>query len=713
MKTTNTTLTLGSRFGHMYRPLIRNLLVIVFATVALAGGTLIYFDEQIVDSLSGRLIEKSTQITREKLRRPFDIANGALHVALEQVADFDLSEADDRESLYRSLAPFLDAHDFLDSINLADDLGNEFVVIKQRGETLVRQVSVDDSGTARWQRHVDGEVVEQWTRQFDVPPRERPWYQGALQAQPGVHFWTAPYKFLTTKEPGISVSTRRPAGYAEREQFLAFNISLTDISRHTTGLRPTEHGMTFVFGPEGRTIGLPPDPRYADEADLLSAVLTPVKSLGIPAVASAVAAWEERGRTEGSFRFRSPDERAWLAGFSLIVLNETVKVWEATLIPEADFLGSLSRLRNLSLAGIGIVALLVAAVVLGRSMRAVRRQMRAAVAQVERQLGQYHLREKIGSGGNGTVYRARHALLRRPTAIKLMNPEFARSDAARERFEHEVQITSSLSHPNTVAIYDYGQTPDGTLYYAMELLNGSTLEQLVRVTGPLPAGRVIHILEQVAGSLAEAHGRGLIHRDIKPSNAILCERGGLFDVVKVLDFGLVKEIAHTEGDLTHANVLIGTPLYMAPETISQPGKASPQSDLYALGAVGYHLLTARNVFDGGSAVEICAKHLNDPPVPPGQRAGIALAPDLEQLILQCLAKDPAERPAGAREFQDTLLGCRDAGSWSQAHAREWWQSHATAFTAGDAADIEALTNTEMLVDFDHRPLQSTTVSDQS
>ena len=708
MNTSTKTLTLGSRFGQLYRPLIRNLALLVLGTVAIAGATLIYFDERLVESLSGRLMEKSTHTTEQKLKRLFDSASDGLRVALRQIDRLDLTDETDRKALYGVLAPFLEGYDFLDSINLADDRGNEFVIIKQTEGTLVRHADVDEPGMAHWQRYVDGTVVEEWRRQHDRSPLERPWYQGAAQAQPGAMFWTSPYKFLTTKEPGISVATRQKVPAGDRERVMAFNIALTEISAYTTRLRPTENGMIVIFGSEGETLGVPPDPRFADEADILSAVLTPVPSLGIPIVGEGFAAWERRGRAEGSFLFQSADRTPWWASLSSIDLGDGAKVWDMTLIPESDFLGALSRLRNLTLAGIGVVGLLVAGAILAISMRAIRRQMQAAIDQAERELGQYHLREKIGSGGNGAVYRARHALLRRPTAIKLMNPEFAGSEAARQRFEHEVQITSGLSHPNTIAIYDYGQTPDGTLYYAMELLNGSTLEQLVRITGPLPAGRVIHILAQIAGSLAEAHGKGLIHRDIKPSNAILCERGGLFDVVKVLDFGLVKEMAQVAGDLTHANVLIGTPLFMAPETISEPGRASPQSDLYALGAVGYFLLTARNVFDGGSAVEICAKHLNDPPTPPSERSGLPIADDLEQLILQCLAKDPADRPLSAGALRDQLLACNDADRWSQDDARHWWQTSSTAFTHPEGgAEGELLTKTELLVDFDHRALTET------
>jgi len=361
------------------------------------------------------------------------------------------------------------------------------------------------------------------------------------------------------------------------------------------------------------------------------------------------------------------------------------------------------RLRHLVLAGIGLTGLVLAAAVFLTSMRKIRRQMSAAVDEVKRRLGQYQLQEKIGEGGNGAVYRARHALLRRPTAVKLMSAEFARSPAARARFEHEVQITSTLSHPNTIAIFDYGHTPDGTLYYAMEYLSGSTLDQVVRLGGPMPPGRVIHVLEQMAGSLAEAHDKGLIHRDVKPSNAILCERGGLYDVIKVLDFGLVKEIGQVDGELTQANVLIGTPLYMAPEIIAKPGQGSPQSDLYALGAVGYFLLTGRNVFEGSSAMEICAAHLHDAPTPPSARTDRPVPDDLERIILCCLAKEPAQRPANAGALREDLLRCRDAGSWTQQDARAWWSSHSTAFSGQGSHDrAEPLSKTEVLIDMNTR-----------
>jgi hypothetical protein len=298
-----------------------------------------------------------------------------------------------------------------------------------------------------------------------------------------------------------------------------------------------------------------------------------------------------------------------------------------------------------------------------------------------RQLGQYTLEQKIGEGGMGAVYRARHALLRRPTAIKLIRASDA-SESTLARFEREVQLTSSLSHPNTIAIYDYGRTPDGVFYYAMEYLSpGLSLQTLVERDGPQPEGRVVQVLRQVCGALAEAHAIGLIHRDVKPANIMLCERGGMYDVVKVLDFGLVKQVG-ASGDqaLTSAHAITGTPLYMTPEAVEAPEQVDARSDLYAVGAVAYFLLTGRPVFEGRSAVEVLAHHLHDAPILPSERLGRVIEPGLEALILRCLAKDRAHRPADA----SALLAALEAGpalhvpAWTPQDARGWWERRAGA-----------------------------------
>ena len=228
-----------------------------------------------------------------------------------------------------------------------------------------------------------------------------------------------------------------------------------------------------------------------------------------------------------------------------------------------------------------------------------------------RKLGRYTLEAKLGEGGMGVVYEARHAMLRRPTAVKLLKPERAGERDIR-RFEREVQRTAALSHPNTVTIYDYGRTPDGVFYYAMERLEGATLSDAVAASGPMPPARVVYVLARVADALAEAHGVGLIHRDIKPANIFLCRQGGHVDVPKVLDFGLVKELGSLDRalpSLTDADAITGTPHYMAPEALTDPDSVDHRVDLYALGAVGHFLLTGEHVFEGKTLVEVCGHHL--------------------------------------------------------------------------------------------------------
>jgi eukaryotic-like serine/threonine-protein kinase len=300
-----------------------------------------------------------------------------------------------------------------------------------------------------------------------------------------------------------------------------------------------------------------------------------------------------------------------------------------------------------------------------------------------RRLGQYTLEEKLGEGGMGVVYRASHAMLRRPTAVKLLAPEKAGLETI-GRFEREVRLTARLTHPNTITIYDYGRTPEGIFYYAMELLEGATLEEVVEVGGALPPGRAIHVGGQIASALVEAHSAGLIHRDIKPANVILCERGGIPDVVKVVDFGLVRELEAGTA-LSRAGTVSGTPLYLAPEAIRSPDQVDASADLYALGGVMYYLLAGDHVFHGRTTVEVCAHHLHSEPTPIAERVREPLPEGLGKLVMDCLNKDPALRPQSAAKLLERLQSCALATPWTPQAARDWWVANAEKLRAHHAS----------------------------
>ena len=348
------------------------------------------------------------------------------------------------------------------------------------------------------------------------------------------------------------------------------------------------------------------------------------------------------------------------------------------VITKVDRADAFRPLAILQIAFWSLFALLVAAAItlFFFTMLVTRLRRRAGAADlIARQLGRYTLDEKIGEGGMGVVYRAHHAMLRRPTAVKLLRPEKI-NEKSIIRFEREVQLTSHLTHANTITIYDFGRTPEGLFYYAMEYLDGIDLQVLVARHGPQPDGRVIRILSQMCASLVEAHGIGLIHRDIKPSNIILTRRGGLFDFVKVVDFGLVKAVdVGTLSALTTDDSVVGTPLYMAPEAIRQPDQADARTDLYAVAAVGYFLLTGRPVFQGSTLADILFQQMSIDPEPPSAHRAQAVAPGLESLLLRCLAKDPKKRPESARALAEALEQV-PASHWSPAEAEGWWQTHA-------------------------------------
>jgi hypothetical protein len=305
-----------------------------------------------------------------------------------------------------------------------------------------------------------------------------------------------------------------------------------------------------------------------------------------------------------------------------------------------------------------------------------------------RELGSYQLVERLGQGGMGEVWRAEHRLLARPAAIKLIRPSLAgqpqnggSTDAVR-RFEREAQVIASLRSPHTVNLFDFGVAGDGSFYYVMELLEGLDVDRLVRRSGPLAPERVVHILRQICHSLSEAESRGLVHRDIKPANIFLCRYGEDYDFVKVLDFGIVKSARDGAGDtalaLTVANVIQGTPAFIAPEQALGAGDIDHRADIYATGCVAYWMLTGQQVFEGETAIALVVHHAQTPPIPPSQRSEMPIPAVLDELVLACLAKLPAERPQSARELLRRLDAIDFGRTWTDDRARAWWAEHEPA-----------------------------------
>ena len=334
------------------------------------------------------------------------------------------------------------------------------------------------------------------------------------------------------------------------------------------------------------------------------------------------------------------------------------------------------------------MVLLILAIGSGFGAHAISR-LRRQVADAM-QLGQYRLRQQIGAGAMGEVYLAEHRLLKRPCALKLIRPDRVGDPKALVRFEREVRVTATLSHPNTVEIYDYGRTSNGAYYYVMEYLPGFSLAELVERHGPLPPGRAVYLLRQVCQALREAHAVGLIHRDIKPSNVIAARRGGRDDVAKLLDFGLVRPVATVaEADLSAEGQILGTPLFMSPEQATGDRELDERSDIYSLGAVAYYLLTGRPPFNGAGSMAVLVAHARDPVIPPSLIV-TGIPEDLEHVVLRCLAKNAADRFADAESLERALGECACSGDWGQDCAARWWrdagrfsQSHTTPFLPFD------------------------------
>jgi serine/threonine-protein kinase len=366
-------------------------------------------------------------------------------------------------------------------------------------------------------------------------------------------------------------------------------------------------------------------------------------------------------------------------------------------VPEAQAYwagrGGPTALRDYLISGAAGIAMLgFVAHVASRTLYSLRR-----TAHQASRLGNYIVEEVLGEGGMGQVFRARHALIRRPTAVKVMQVTGEDQLSAVQRFEREVQLSATLSHPNTITIFDFGRTPDNRFYYVMEYLDGLDLQKLVDRFGPVTAARGVFILTQVSSALSEAHARGIVHRDIKPSNIFLTQRGGLYDFVKVLDFGLAKQVTAVETvSLTKTGVALGTPRYISPEAIRGAQNIDARSDLYCLGAVAYFMLTGRPPFDAVTSAELMIDHLKAKPVPLSHVSELPIPAELEAIVLRCLEKEPEDRYQTAAELEAALQSVPLEDPWSQVKANEWWNLHGLAVEVAAADepldDEEGLSN---------------------
>ncbi|MEL6339676.1 MAG: protein kinase [Myxococcota bacterium] len=655
----------------MRQQLLRSIVLLTVVSSGAVLGVAIFFAQRSVETLSRSLIEQTAERTELALERFFRPIEGQLQTMRRWGRD-GLLDVEDPKAFLKLVGPFLEAHPEVAGVELTGENGVEIFVLVEEGSYAIRRIKAGKSRReAVWTRWRDGRATDTWRETTRYNVFSRPWFTGALALEnTSSVFWTEPYTFFTTKLPGITASTRY--NFAGQDWVVGVDLALIDISEFTTKLSVSEHGAVAVLTESGQTIGLPKDDQFRDVDTFRRSMLKPVEVIGVPFMRGAITAGRKlQARDRRAYRFEN-DGSEWWGGSKRFALSAERPLLIQAAVPAADLVGDLERQRNIILLviAVSLAVAITLAYVLGKRYEA---RISAAVSKAQR-LGQYTLEKQIGSGGMGSVYRARHALLRRPTAIKLLNP---RSDDphALDRFEREVQLTAQLTHPNTIAVYDYGRTAQGVFYYAMEYLEGLSLRQLVKRFGPLPEARAIHFLRQIAGSLEEAHRAGLVHRDIKPANIFITERGGQRDFVKVLDFGLVEKTNTQPTETKGKKLIVGTPAYMAPEVIRDPERVTPLIDIYALGCVGYFLLTGAPVFRADDQRSIYMMQLEKTPLPPSERAEQKISRDMNALIMRCLSKKPSERPQTMEEIIERLDELPQADAWDAAHSRGWWRDH--------------------------------------
>ncbi len=657
--------------------------------VAIGGLGLSGLETVMKDGLRGRIsalrdaVAAGTMVWLEAQEHTATVVAGApaLHPLMVAVVRAEESTAGDIEAHTTALSALDEGQLFEGSALLAAD-GR---VVMNHGAGVEVGVEAPPEVRRVYEAAVNGEARA--SLPFHVPEGEPRMVVGAPVME-GEELVAVILLGLSTDKFSATLLAAR-AGESGETYAVNRDGKLISDSRFLDGLREVR-----LIGPNDETAVLGVDVRDPG-GDLEDGYTTGVLRSEQPLTRSAERALEgETGVDVDGYRdYRGTTVvGAWMRaerhGFAIITEVDAVEAYRPLVVLRRMF------------GGLLLLVLLAATATFAVGLLLERQRRRAGLAEKKAaRLGQYQLEEKLGEGGMGAVYRAHHALLRRPTAVKLLHPTH-NSAANLERFEREVRRTAELSHPNTISIYDYGHTADGVFYYAMEYLEGVDLDVLVERFGPMPSSRVIHLITQAAGALAEAHSVGMVHRDIKPANLFLCRRGGVPDTVKVLDFGLVKTSRPEDKTLTADDVVMGTPAYLPPEMVSSANAATPVSDIYALGAVAYYLVTGEPVFDGETAMALLMAHASVQPVPPSERLGAAVDATLEEVILACLEKSPAHRPQSADELIARLDAAEVAGQWTRAMAEDWWTRHQDSISGLTDADRKSVGTDETIMRID-------------
>mgnify|MGYP002399921645 CR=1 FL=1 len=675
--------------------------LLAFAFATFAAGVLL--ERKVARQLESTLASELTTIR--------DLNVTALREWLGAVERAGVATASDPEVRGKALELFRDS----ERVRTADELAAlpAQAELRRRLEPMLRVWKLDDYVLIAHGRTVGATrtaLLALPVPASDLPPR-------ALRGEPAIDLPHKPtVDAFDARESLMWVINPIKGDAGAVQGFIAFKIDTEHtFTRLLKTARFGDSGETYAFARDGMLLSTSRFEDHLRSAGVLKgsqrsalnlSAREPAESLsvggalGLAGPLTRAAREASEGRTgadvSGYRDYRGAEvvgAWTWLDDYGFAV---------ATELDREEAYRSSRVVRNASRALTAII--FACAIVIGAGSSVMRR-MAMRSRRIER-LGQYTIEKKLGEGGMGVVYRAHHALLRRPTAVKVLKGVAADAEVL-GRFEREVQTMASLTHPNTVAVFDYGRTRAGVPYYVMEFLSGRSLEDLVEEVGALPQARVVYILLQVLGSLEEAHDSGIVHRDIKPANVMLCRRGGLADFVKVVDFGLVKRVEGApDAKLTQTNTILGTPLYMSPEAIQDPESIDARSDLYAVGAVAYFLLSGRPIVDGPTVMAILSKQMVELPTPlteivPG------IAPELGALVTEVLAKSRDDRPGSAREIAARLEAIRDAHGlqWTQSEAAAWWDAHPIG-TKGAEHDDAGTAPTELSIELAGRGLES-------